>query len=840
MSFKIVILLTVLVLCTIGTASADEIWVSDSDVVNDLPVLGYRSRPEVFNDNGTLKLIASRREGDFYGYQWNGASWVSNSSIVNGVSTLPGDWPDGVPSVFNDSGTLKLITVSFTHGDAFGYQWNGTSWVSNSSIVNNLTVPWEMHQTIFNDSGTWRMIGGEWYNKFNGQTWNGTSWNVDNDVINGLTDGIAGTEAHPDVYNDSGILKLIVSNFAGTFYGFQWNGTSWVSNSSIVNGIGQIPYDFFPQAGYPAVFDDNGTTKLIAGSGFGDFYGYYLNTIPITSNLKTENQTNSTQITTNTSTPYFNWTYSDADNDTQYSWEIQVGTTEGGSDMWASGALVGNDLNDVYAGSALSRNVMYYVRVRTNDGDTNSLFATGTFKLNALPTVNNIVITPGAPLDTDDLVVSNDTAVDGNGDPTTAYYKWYKDDVHQPALNDVVTVNASNTTNDEVWKVGVIPNDTYENGTEVFSATVTIGSGNYAPTITGITTNVSSKKYNYTVLVSSVDAFDQNGDNYTLHVGSSSGANDLCNSSTTLNGTEASCVITIPWTSGAHVIYGRLTDYNDTSIEKNIVFNVDVTPPIYVTSGVSPISTGGSETVTITASITLANGSIDYVKARVLTPSATYTNYTMTGSNGSYSYSFVPAVAGSYIISSILASDDSGNTMEESVSHVFQVVSGGGGGGGAPVNITVVEVGDLTLTPDRRDTYFWYTALSGEQIGEWTFIANRNLETCRVEPNNYTTCEIVDGYIVKVRLTVDEDTPTYDGTLTVNDANNYTASSTIVIRVVNIWSAIPFPAMNVGPLSTVTTPFFETEGNFIIGLRTYVLGMIGVLFVFALFMSKRR
>ena len=570
-----------------------------------------------------------------------------------------------------------------------------------------------------------------------------------------------------------------------------------------------------------------------------NIHKYYLNTIPTVTYLMTENQTDPTQVVTNTSAPQFNWTYTDP-NETQHSYQVQVGTTLDSADMWDSGVVVNSNHYTTYAGSTLARDTTYYVRVIVNDSYVDSTWINGTFKLNALPVVNNIVITPGAPLDSDDLVVSNDTATDVNGDSTVAFYKWYKNDTHQATLDNITTVLSSNLTNTEIWKVGVIPNDGYENGTEVFSATVTIGSGNTAPTLTSITTNVTSKKFNYTILVSSVGAFDADDNNYTLHVGTSTGLSDLCNSSSTVNGTEASCVITVPWSSGAHVIYARLTDTLDTSIEKNVVITVDTTPPAYVSSSVDPISTTGSQTVTITAGVTLANGSVDYVKARVFTPSAVYTNYTMTGGNGSYSYSFVPAVAGTYLISSILASDDSGNTMEESISLVFNVVTGGGSGGGAPINVTVVEIGDLTLTPDRRDTYFWYTALSGEQTGEWTFIANRNLETCRVEPNNYTSCEIVDGYIVKVRLTVDEDTPTYDGTLTVTDANDYTASSTIVIRVVNIWSAIPFPAMNVGPLSTVATPFFETEGNFIIGLRTYVLGIIGILFVFALFMSKKR
>ena len=196
-----------------------------------------------------------------------------------------------------------------------------------------------------------------------------------------------------------------------------------------------------------------------------------LNNAPVTSALLTESQTNPTQIFT--FTPTFDWTYFDAESDTQYSWEIQVGTSSGTSNLWASGPLVGTDTSDVYAGSALSRNINY-VQVRTNDGYSDGAWELGTFQINALPVVTNVTITPGVPLESDDLTATNDTATDSNDDSISLYYRWYKDTVHQPALDNVSIVLADNTTADEVWKVGIIPNDGYENGTEVQSATVTV------------------------------------------------------------------------------------------------------------------------------------------------------------------------------------------------------------------------------------------------------------------------------------------------------------------------------------------------------------------------------
>ncbi len=72
------------------------------------------------------------------GYQWDGASWVGNSSIVSGLSD------HGLSSsivIFNNSGTWNGITTFYNHGITFyGYRWNGTSWVENSSIVSGLYI----------------------------------------------------------------------------------------------------------------------------------------------------------------------------------------------------------------------------------------------------------------------------------------------------------------------------------------------------------------------------------------------------------------------------------------------------------------------------------------------------------------------------------------------------------------------------------------------------------------------------------------------------------------------------------------------------------------------------
>ena len=64
--------------------------------------------------------------GNFYGYYWSGSAWVSDSSIVNGLTDI-GDWSN--PSIFLLNNSLNLIA-----GQYYGawYGWN-TIFESSSS-----------------------------------------------------------------------------------------------------------------------------------------------------------------------------------------------------------------------------------------------------------------------------------------------------------------------------------------------------------------------------------------------------------------------------------------------------------------------------------------------------------------------------------------------------------------------------------------------------------------------------------------------------------------------------------------------------------------------------------
>ena len=127
--------------------------------------MGSWSAPTVFLDGSTFKLISGEYNGNFYGWYWNGSTWISDSSIVSGLTDV--GW-NSAPTVFLDGSTFKLISGE-EYGKFLGWYWNGSTWISDSSIVSGLTdVGLVSRPTVFLDGSTFKLISGERYGKFLG------------------------------------------------------------------------------------------------------------------------------------------------------------------------------------------------------------------------------------------------------------------------------------------------------------------------------------------------------------------------------------------------------------------------------------------------------------------------------------------------------------------------------------------------------------------------------------------------------------------------------------------------------------------------------------------------
>lgn len=111
-------------------------------------------------------------------------------------------------------------------------------------------------------------------------------------------------------------------------------------------------------------------------------------------------------------------------------------------------------------------------------GDTDTAADTDT-STNAAPTAPEIVLSPAAPSDASDLVVTVVTpATDPDGDAVTYRYAWSVDGAARADLA-TETVPAAETADGQTWTVEVVPNDGALDGP---AATASVTVGNAPPT----------------------------------------------------------------------------------------------------------------------------------------------------------------------------------------------------------------------------------------------------------------------------------------------------------------------------------------------------------------------
>jgi len=169
MRVRVIWLLSVALIALCGGAASE---------LNDIGVL-----------DGGWYLISGEYDGGLYGYMWDGTTWQSCNDITIGIAGGSGQWTSS-PDVLEIDGELYIVyarTIDSVSSTKYGFRWNGTTWVSNSTIINGLaTVAASSTPTFFNISGQWNSLIGGVGGSTNGYSWTGSGWNQNNNIRRGL------------------------------------------------------------------------------------------------------------------------------------------------------------------------------------------------------------------------------------------------------------------------------------------------------------------------------------------------------------------------------------------------------------------------------------------------------------------------------------------------------------------------------------------------------------------------------------------------------------------------------------------------------------------------------
>ncbi|MHA2293997.1 MAG: hypothetical protein ACXACK_17700 [Candidatus Hodarchaeales archaeon] len=176
---------------------------------------------------------------------------------------------------------------------------------------------------------------------------------------------------------------------------------------------------------------------------------------------------------------YINWTFSDPD----------AGDTEESGSMyyWYRNGVYMSQYDGLQnlSAAATQKGDEWHVKVKPRDGkDFGSIVGVPTNVTigNIAPTASSLLISPSSPKTGNDLTASYTFSDIDSDSESGSEISWYKNGVLQGALNESLTVQAGNTTKNDIWHFKVRPNDGTAFGSWVGSSTnVTIG--NTAPSV---------------------------------------------------------------------------------------------------------------------------------------------------------------------------------------------------------------------------------------------------------------------------------------------------------------------------------------------------------------------
>jgi len=353
----------------------------DAPSSGDPPVSSYMSR-FAFGDidgDGRIDLL-QRYSTTFSAYTWNGSGWESNDALKTGLSSSGGQYEGLFLYDFGSDGVMDLVWAPDLN-TLNSSSWNGTQWVHNATLQppdpGTRLAPFIYD--LDNDGTPDMLLSGTGSGIQWGYTWNGTAWNSNNTVRGGL--GALDSDeycqmAFFEANDGDNYPEAVIDCYSKQFYGYEWNGSQWVVNSSLVSGLA-VPQVY--GTGIAAIdFDGDGLVEITANR---------IGSYEWTSNLLNKNSSVGSGSVVN-------------------SWDAARGVHK-----WF---------------------------VRTTDGEEWKTSGLWSFTANNAPTLANVSVYPSTPLNTSNLVCEF-TITDVDGDTVNGSVIWYKDGVLQGTYNETVS-----------------------------------------------------------------------------------------------------------------------------------------------------------------------------------------------------------------------------------------------------------------------------------------------------------------------------------------------------------------------------------------------------------------
>ena len=237
MKYKSMVII-IIYLMVIHTASA-SFWTNNDSFINGLPTDQLWTDQVFWDSGGTIYSFFTDGDGIPFGYSRNDTIWSLDSTADCGIPSFASGYE--FHTIFNIGDSINTISVRSGTSDTFGYTWNGSCWNSNSSLVSGLPTSGLYHRLdAFYLNEELFIIEGNDGGTFSGFVWNGTGFESDGSIVTGLGD--VGTFSSPRVmyYSEEDKYILITSDQFGDYYGYDWNGSSWSSNATIVDGLVDI------------------------------------------------------------------------------------------------------------------------------------------------------------------------------------------------------------------------------------------------------------------------------------------------------------------------------------------------------------------------------------------------------------------------------------------------------------------------------------------------------------------------------------------------------------------------------------------------------------------------